>query len=136
MHSPSLNFFRNLFRISKLECLNSAFFRTPSINNSGVIVHGKSPWALFLEEFHGVVFQGGNYSGKNVRGLKSKEQLPWGDFMRSNFLGSNSPEENYSGVYEKLLSVRQKSWEGVVITLSGISLRAIVWEVVVQGGII
>ena len=41
--APCLIFFRNLFKISKLKCVNRPFFRTSSINYSVVIFQDKIP---------------------------------------------------------------------------------------------
>ena len=73
--APCLIFFRNLFKISKLECVNSPFFRTPSINYSVVIFQDKIPL--------GVKSPGVN--------------CPGGIFMGITCPGGNC-QENYSGV--------------------------------------
>ena len=96
--APCLIFFRNLFKISKLECVNSPFFRTPSINYSGVIFQGKIPLSLVPR---GISWRGGgqlsrvsfserNCSGKNVWGQKSRGKLPWSEFHGGP--GGNCPE--------------------------------------------
>ena len=98
--APCLIFFRNLFKISKLECVNSPFFRTPSINYSEVIFQGKIPLSLVLRGIsqgeggsgscQGLVVQRGIIQEKMFR-VKS----PGGNCPRGSFMGVNCPGCNW-----------------------------------------
>ena len=112
MHSPLLNFFQNLFKISKLEYVNSPFFLTPSINYWGIIFQGKIAGRNFGGSYPGCSCSGRNYSGKNVRGQtyrgNSLEGLswelivqgcncPWEKLFSGNYPEGKSPEGNFLG---------------------------------------
>ena len=84
--APCLIFFRNLFKISRLEC--SPFSRTPSVNYSGVIIQGKISLSPVLGGILGaviqvVVVQRGIIHGK-MFGVKS----PGGNCPGGSFMGS------------------------------------------------
>ena len=82
-----LIFFRNLFKISKLEFVNSHFFRTPSINYSGVIFQGKFSFGV---KSPGVNCPRGKFMGVTCPG----GNCPWGKLFRSNYPESKSPKGN------------------------------------------
>ena len=86
------------------------FFRTPSINYSGVIVQGRNPLPLVSGGISwGVVVWASssrpNYSGKNVLEAKVQQAI-----ALVKFLGDNSPGGNNSGVIVRGAEVR-----GVVV---------------------
>ena len=82
MRNPLLNSFRNLFKISKLECVNNIFFS----NAIYKLFRDNCPWQKYVvichfwEEFHGIQlsrasFLKRNYSGKNVLGAKVQGEI-------------------------------------------------------------
>ena len=82
--APCLIFFRNLFKISRLEC--SPFFRTPSVNYSGVIIQGKISLSPVLGRILGAVIQVVLFreelfmekcSGSKVQGEIAPEGVSW-----------------------------------------------------------
>ena len=91
------SFLDYLFKISKLECVNNPFFRTPSINYSGVIFQGKIPFGFKspgvdypVGSFMGVIFQGvivheGNYSGVIIQRTKVRRVIFLGGFCSRKF---------------------------------------------------
>ena len=103
--APCLFFFRNLFKISKLECVNSPLFRTPSINYSGVIFQGKisfgvkSPGVNCPEgSFMGVTCPWGNCPwGKLFRGNYPEGKSLKGNFPGGNFIGGSCPVSSCPG---------------------------------------
>ena len=100
-----LIFFRNLFKISKLECVNSPFFRTPSINYSGVIFQGKIPFGVKSPgvncpegSFMGVTCPWGNCPwGKLFRGNYPEGKSPKDSFLGGNFIGGSCPVSSCPG---------------------------------------
>ena len=90
--APCLVFFGNLFKISKLECVNSPFFRMPSISYSGVIFQGKISLSLVPRRIswgegagrgascQGLNVQGGIILGKMLGGQKCRGKWTWREF--------------------------------------------------------
>ena len=87
---PCLIFFWNLFKTSKLKCVNSIFW-TPSINYAELFLQGRSPlslvqggqlWGGGWSSCPRLVVQGGIIHRKMSWGQRSREQLPWGKFRR------------------------------------------------------
>ena len=112
MHSPCLIFFRNLFKISKLECVNTPFFWTPSTNYPGVIFQGKISLLIVLGGILGqlsrvVIVQGWIIQGKMLGVKRPGGNCPGWSFMgvtwpggklfRGNHSEGKSPEGNFLG---------------------------------------
>ena len=108
-----LIFFRNLFKISKTECVSSTFF-----NDVYKLFKGNSPGQKSIVIYFGKNIMGGwvqlssgscswrNYSKKSARGQKSRGQLPWEEFHWGKCPGGISCPEgecpdiiNYNAVF-------------------------------------
>ena len=93
--TPYLIFFRNLFKISKLECVNSPFFRTPSINYSRVIFQGKIPLSLVPR---GISWGRGGEGGGSCQGLVVQGGIIQEKMFRVKSPGGNCPRGGVMGV--------------------------------------
>ena len=92
--APVLNYFRNLFKISKLECVNSAFFP----NTTYKLFRGNCPGQKSVVICSGRNFVEGGCPGLVVQGELFREKCPGGKSREVNFMGANCPGGKSLGV--------------------------------------